>query len=880
MSLALGNGVAAFSYRHSRARYLDAERWLVDVDDAVEPTLYGGKAAGLARLVRAGINVPRGFCLTTDLYRAALGASGVFSEISAVAATSTGNGGVPVARLAEIRRIIENIALGRDAMDLLDRGVRVLRDGWPGMLAVRSSAVLEDDAGASHAGVHASFVGAREIDAVVEHVRRCWASLWTDEAWTYREHRGLSHTAAAMAVVVQRFVAGGPAGVAFSVDPVTRDPSTMVIEVADGAERDGVSAARATARYGLTVRDGRSTAVASDQASRGSVLDEAQLLQLGDLVQRIARLLGTAADVEWAFDGHAFWIVQARPIAPAGAPPPATAWTRANVKEVFPDVPSPLAVSYLSVALDGMFRRYHTAHGYALPDGARFVRIVHGRPYLNLTLMQQMALARGGDPAIVSRLFGGPATPLDSALPRTETTDRRFPGLAGLVRELFATVFVTPRRAPALFRAIRRQAAAYDAVALERLDDAALRQHLLRFADAALGPARLCRMHEIVSAQSRAFMILDRLLAAWLPSRAEALMTQLMTGLGTLPHAHMTDRLVALGEAARTEPDVAGFLASARDDAALRTYRRVLAGTRFLEGFDALLREFGHRGRFESDVMSPRFREDPLPLLRIVQRYMRSDTLEAPERHVIRRHAIQQAAKTEVRKTLGFARWLVFSTVCSALQRLLGQRDENRHVTTLLVAHLRRIVLEIGRRAQRAGLVDERDDIFFLLWDELPGVLDSDRDWRQIVSQRRQERTRNQDVRATDLLLGDASEPPASASTADDGLAGLGVSAGTVTGRVKIVHSVRDVPQLSGDILVVSAIEPSLTPLFPLVSGVIAEMGGLLSHGAILAREYGLPAVVNVTDATRRLKDDDRVEVNGMTGRVRVLGRGHGADGG
>jgi rifampicin phosphotransferase len=874
--------VATFSYHHSRSDSRGTDDWLVDVADAVAPALCGGKAAGLARLMRAGFNVPAGVCLTTDLYRAAVHGSGVVAEIAALEAATQGSRHGRAARLAEIRRAIEHVPLGRDARELVRRGVRQVRNRWPGMLAVRSSAVLEDHAGASHAGVHASFVGPYEADAVVELVRRCWASLWTDAAWTYRQRLGLSHTAAAMAVVIQRFVAAGRAGVAFSVDPVTNDPATIVVEAAWGVGQDIVSGIRTPDRYRIAIPPGGISAAVAEPSSGWRVLTAADVLQLGRLVRRVERTLGMPADVEWAFDGDRFWIVQARPIATAVARPPRTAWTRANVKEVFPDVPSPLAVSYLSVTLDGMFHRYHASHGHPLPDGARFVGVFHGRPYLNLTLMQQMALARGGQPEIVSRLFGGPAAALDAgAAGNGRAPHPGFRHSAQLVRELLTTVLVTPRRAPALFRTMRRQAAACDAVALDRLDAAALRRHLTRFADAALGPARLCRMHEIVSAQSRAYIVLDRLLAAWLPARAETLMTQLTTGLGTLPHARMTYRLMALSEAARSEPRANAFLVSAHDDAAMRSYRRALSGTRFLEGFDEVLLEFGHRARFESDVMSPRFREDPLPLLRIVQLYARAEGLESAEAHAIRRHAIQRAARADVRAALGGPRRLLFSIVCSALQRLLGQRDENRDVTTLLVAHLRRIVLEIGRRAAAAGVLEKRDDIFFVLWHQLPQVLDGDRNWRQVIRDRRREHDRHLGMPAPDLLHGAEDEQAATASGADghDDLAGLGVSAGTVRGRVKVLHSVTDVPALSGEVVVLPAIEPSLTPLFPLVSGVIAEMGGLLSHGAILAREYGLPAVVNLTDATRRLKDGDHVELNGLTGRVRVLGRANGTRG-
>jgi hypothetical protein len=418
--------------------------------------------------------------------------------------------------------------------------------------------------------------------------------------------------------------------------------------------------------------------------------------------------------------------------------------------------------------------------------------------------MNHMTVVRGGKPEIVTRLFGGGTPPPVSSDSSVAPSAQGVGHVARLARELLATIFLTPRRAERLFRRIRRQTRGYAAVPLERLDDHAVNGQLARFSRDLFDPRTLRRLHEIVSAQSRAYMILERLLSAWIPSKADRLLTQLMTGLGTLPNARLTYRLVALSTVARTEPRAESFLSRAAESATLRQYRAALAGTRFLAELDRLLQEFGHRGRFESDVMSPRFAEDPEPLLRVIQAYLRSTSVENPDRHEAERKRIRRAARDEVRLALRAGRswstfaqqWGLISIVCAALQRLLAQRDENRHVTTLLVAHLRRLALEIGRRAVRDGRLAAADDIFFVLWDELPAVLaDGDRDWRSIVSERRQARGRDALIEAPDLLRGD--EPVdgnelARSSEDDDLRLGLGVSPGTVIGIVKIVASPAD----------------------------------------------------------------------------------------
>jgi pyruvate,water dikinase len=186
-----------------------------------------------------------------------------------------------------------------------------------------------------------------------------------------------------MAVVVQRFVAGGRAGVAFSADPMTGDPDTIVIEAALGTGEAVVGGTVVPDHYRIRTRADQSALEVSESVSAARpVLTEAEALTLARLVKRVERALGVAADIEWTYDGRTFWIVQARAITRGGRRPDQTLWTRANLKEVFPDQPSPLALSYLPVALNAMFREYHAAQGYALPADASLVGVFRGRPYL------------------------------------------------------------------------------------------------------------------------------------------------------------------------------------------------------------------------------------------------------------------------------------------------------------------------------------------------------------------------------------------------------------------------------------------------------------------------------------------------------------------
>ena len=887
-----------------------AGRGIVDILDATI-ALCGGKAMGLARLRRAGFAVPAAICLTTHVYWGWLRRSGLGAELTVLlAAARTASGRAREALLATMHRRVETTALSDDVAAALAEGLAHLGVG-DGALAIRSSAPYEDDADASHAGIHASFVvPARDVEAAAGAVRRCWASLWTAPAWAYRERRGIPHDEAAMAVVVQHFVPAARSGVAFSVDPLTHDRETVVINAGWGTGAAlvagkltpdeyrvtlGDGAARVRRRPGrqdeMSVwRDGEMVSTPVPETWHGRpVLGDAEAVELARLTKAVEGALELPVDVEWASAGTTLWTVQARSITTLEQAATPTRWTRANLKEILPELPSPLALSYLAAAMNRMFTAYHSALGYVVPPGTEVVSVFRDRPYLNLSLMERMTMARGGDPAIVGRLFGGAAGARRPAAAG--------PALGGwgvrarLVREMLATLFRTPARGRRLFRKFRRRAAELRALRLDRLDDRALTAHLERFQAMLLHESTVRRLNEIVSAQSRAYLVLERLLEAWIPGDAQGLVKTLMTGLGTLPDVRMTYRLMALGGIAVREPQVRAFFTGPLDAEAVRRHRSVLAGSRFLAELDGFLAEFGHRGPHESDVMSARFADDPTPVLRLIQLHVRAGASEDPARHEAERRRVREATREHVRhelrdgrRWLAFAaRWVVFSIVCRALQRLLALRDECRHVTTMLVAHLRRVTLEIGRRATGAGVLASAEDAFFVLWDELPRVLtEPHRDWRGLVLHRRRQRERHAGLEAPDLLGADTTLEPTSGTSdepSDDELSGLGVSRGVVTGIVRVVRSIEDVGRLQGEIVVFSTIEPTLTPVFPLVSGMIAEMGGLLSHAAILAREYGLPAVVNVRDATLRLRDGDRVEIDGTSGRVRILARSAGPGG-
>jgi phosphohistidine swiveling domain-containing protein len=890
---------------------LRAHAGLISIVDASDPARCGGTAVGLATLQRIGVAIPAAKCLTTDFYHLWLEDSGLEPVLTELV-EAVGAGHDPREILAAIRRRIQVTPISRELEAALRAGVASLVSGRDGLLTVRPSGVGEDRRDVSHAGGHASIVvPGHDTQALIAAIKRCWVSLWTETAWAYRERLSIPHTAAAMAVVVQRFVKAVCSGVAFSADLVTSDRTTIVVEAGWGAgavlaaetmtpdeyrlpsNGDGRPTVRRRPGRQTTLmvwRAGQLTTVRLDAAQRHRpVLRNSQVRELIGILKGIERALRVPMNVEWLSDGARFWVVQARPItalatasrSPASRP---QLWTRADLKEIFPELPSPLALSYLKRSLNRMFRTYHAGHGHVLPPGASLVSVIHGRPYLNLSLMEQLTAERGGDPAIVNRLFGG-ASPTAAGAPPA-AADRGLPvtGRARIIREMLTTLCTTRYRGGRLFRRLRGLAAVLDRTSLPALDDRGLGSHLERFGAVLLRDSTLRRLHEVVSAPSRAYMILEELLSRWAPTEAQ-LTKPLMTGVGSLPTMRMTHRVVDLAVAAAQDDRARAYFMADLDDEAVRGYEAALAATTVLAELRAFVQEFGHRGPYESDVMSLRFAEDPWPLLRLIQLHVRAGARQDAARRAADRAHVRSTAMVVIRRMLrqrygglGFvARWTAFRVVCNALQHALAVRDECRHVTTMMVAHLRHLVLEVGERARRAGSLRDRTDVFFLTWDEVPRLLtERDRAWGTLAANRRHQRERDAQVNAPDIVVDDgtADHIDRKADTLGAGeLRGYGVSPGVVSGRIRVVRSIGMIGHLSGEIVVLPAIEPTLTPIFPLVRGFIAETGGLLSDAAIVAREYGLPAVVNVRDATHQLRDGDQVELDGTTGLIRVLER-------
>jgi pyruvate,water dikinase len=343
--------------------------------------------------------------------------------------------------------------------------------------------------------------------------------------------------------------------------------------------------------------------------------------------------------------------------------------------------------------------------------------------------------------------------------------------------------------------------------------------------------------------------------------------------VGTIISANQILRLTELAEAAHREPVVRAFLLA--KPWMPEPFRAELAGTPFLLAFDAYLAEYGHRAVGESDVMSPRFAEVPEYVLGVIRGHlMVSPTRLADEIHRGQESARQEALR-HLRTGFGWRRheWAVFTWWHRRLCRYLELREANRHALMHFIACARQVARNLGTTLAARGILQFRDDIFFLTLDEIKtGASDAAKDWKGLVEMRRREWKSNATQSVPDTIIGSAEGVVGEGGRSDDSLEGLPISAGYAEGPVCLLLSPNDMKKVKrGDIMVAPVIDPGMAPLMGLAAGLIVEMGGTLSHGAIIAREYGLPAIANVHRVTHLLKNGERVAVDATAGMISRL---------
>ena len=853
-----------------------------DIDGA-QAGRVGGKGANLAELSRMeGVRVPAGFCVTADAFRRVmLEAPSIDGQLDRLSRSGVDDREVIRALSAEIRQAIEEIAIPDEIADPVGRALAEL--GEQAACAVRSSATAEDLPAASFAGQQDTYLNVIGPAAILQHVRLCWSSLYTERAVTYRLRNGFDERKVQMAVVVQRMVLPQAAGVMFTADPVTSNRKILTVEAVYGlgetlvsglanADLFRVRGGEIVARtvnskrrmiHALPGGGTREEAVDPGRQEQPALTD-AQVLRLAQLGRRIEANLGRPQDIEWCLVDDAFQIVQSRPITtlfpiPEVADEANHVFISVGHQQMMTDPMKPLGLSVWQLTTP---RPMYVAGGRLFVDVAKDLALPASRTRL-LDLAKSDPLIGDALQSIVERGDFIPSPP-DESRPGAPAGTAQAPIetdpaiVTDLIERNQASV-------AALKEAIRTKSgpALFDFI-LEDIQE--LRRILF-------DP----QSHQVFMSAMEATWWLNDHLQTWLGEKNAAdTLTQ------SVPHnvtSEMGLALLDVADAIRPHPEVVEFLERVEGEGFLDEMAALAGGREARDAIRAFLEAYGMRCVGEIDITRPRWSERPSTLVPVILGNVKNFEPGAGEQ---RFEQGRQEAWTKELELLARLRELPdgeqkaheTKRMIDRVRTFIGYREYPKYGMVSRYFVYKQALLEEAERLVQADVLREKEDVFYLTLQELHEVSRANEADYRVIAERK-EAFRTYGALTPPRVLTSEGEVVSGRYRRDDvpaaALVGLPVSAGIVEGRARVIHDMADADVEPGDILVTAFTDPSWSPLFVAIAGLVTEVGGLMTHGAVIAREYGLPAVVGVEDATRLIRDGQRIRVHGTAGYVEIL---------
>ncbi|MFD3540231.1 rifamycin-inactivating phosphotransferase [Streptomyces sp. NPDC058662] len=872
-----------------------SERYVLDLRevDETQVAVVGGKGAHLGGLSRIeGIRVPEGFCVTTAAYRRIVaGAPSLDEQLDQLSRLDPDDREAVRTLSARIRRTVEGIPVPADLAESVTRALARL--GTRTACAVRSSATAEDLPTASFAGQQDTYLNVVGPAAVVQHISRCWASLFTERAVTYRRRNGIDHRTVDMAVVVQRMVFPHAAGILFTADPVTGNRKTAAVDAGFGlgealvsglvdpdvfTVRDGEVVAKSIAvkkRAVHALPDGGTEEVAVDaRLQQQPALTDAQAVALVRLGRRIEAHFGRPQDIEWCLADDGFQIVQSRPIttlfpvpvpvSAGGAGGAGAAENRVYVSvghgQMMTDPMKPLGLSMWQLtALVPMVE----AGGRLFVDVTRRL----ASPASRVALLDAMGKA---DPLIRDALetvldrdgFLSPLPDADPAAPPAGGASAPVDPDPALVTELV-------ERSRASVAALERDIRSKSGPALFDFLLEAFEEHKRGLGDP-------LNFQAIMAGMEATWWLNDRL-HEWLGEK-NAADTLTLSAPGNIT-SEMGLALLDVADVIRPHAEVVAFLQGVGDDGFLDGLAELAGGAEARAALESYLDRYGMRCVGEIDITRPRWRERPATLVPVILDNVRNFGPGAAGRRFEEGRQKARAKEHDVLSRLrelpdGDLKAAETKRMIDRVRTFIGYREYPKYgIVSRYFVYKQALLAEAGRLVL-AGVVAEEEDVFYLTFQELHEAVRSQRVDARLVERRKEEFRSYHALSAPRVLTSDG-EAVTGAYRRDDvpagSLVGVPVSAGTVEGRARVVLDMADADLEAGDILVTAFTDPSWSPLFVGIAGLVTEVGGLMTHGAVIAREYGLPAVVGVEQATRMIRDGQRIRVHGTDGYVEIL---------
>ncbi|MFJ7154431.1 rifamycin-inactivating phosphotransferase [Streptomyces sp. NPDC101118] len=885
------------------------EQYVVDLHeiDGTHIARAGGKGAHLGGLSRIeGISVPDGFCVTTDAFRHLVaGAPSLAGLLDRLAGLGPDDRDGVRTLSAQIRRTVENIELPEDLAAAVTRGLAGLGADVP--CAVRSSATAEDLPTASFAGQQDTYLNIVGPAEVLRHISRCWASLFTERAVTYRRRNGIDDRTVHMAVVVQRMVFPRASGILFTADPVSGNREVATVDAGFGlgealvsglvnpdvfTVRDGRVVSRTIAAKLRAVRPlpggGTEQVAVGPEEQEQPALTDAQAVELVRLGRRIEAHFGRPQDIEWCLDADGgFRIVQSRPITTLFPVPAADdrenhVYVSVGHGQMMTDAMKPLGHSMWQLtALVPM----HEAGGRLFVDVTARLAAPATRAGLLDALGKGDPLVRDALETVLDRGFV-PLLP-DAEAGGVPAAAGGRSGAPGAAETDPAVVGELIERSRASIAALEREIRTKSGPELFACLEEAFEEHKRVVGDP-------LNMRAIMAGMEATWWLNDRL-QEWLGEK-KAADTLTLSAPDNITSEMGLD-LLAVADTVRPLPEVVAFLQDVHDRGVedggfLDGLAELPGGSGTRKAIEDYLARYGMRCVGEIDITRPRWHERPGALVPVILDNVRNF---GPGAAAHRFEEGRRKAHAKAQDVLARLRALPdgdrkadeTKRMIDTVRAFIGYREYPKYGIVSRYFLYKQALLGEAARLVQAGVLPERDDVFYLTFQEFRDIVRGD-PYRSGAADRsatagrlgelirqRKETFRSYEALTPPRVLTSEGEALTGSYRRDDvppgALTGLPVSTGTVEGRARVVLDIADADLEAGDILVTTFTDPSWSPLFVGAAALVTEVGGLMTHGAVIAREYGLPAVVGVDRATRLIRDGQRIRVHGTDGYVEIL---------
>lgn len=860
--------------------------------DKTKFMLAGGKGANLGELSGIkGIQVPEGFCVTTEAYIKATGnnqeLSSLLDQLSHLKADERST----ISEISsKIRTAIEGIPIPNEIAEEI--AGYLIRSGEKDAYAVRSSATAEDLPTASFAGQQDTYLNIIEKESILKHISKCWASLFTDRAVIYRLQNGFDHRKVHLAVVVQKMVFPEAAGILFTADPVTANRKVLSIDASFGLGEAMVSglvnadnykvrngeiidkkvSAKKLAIYALKDGGTREEELTPEMQSRQTLTD-VQIVQLAHIGRKIEEHFGQPQDIEWCLADDTFYIVQSRPITTLYPIPEVNdeenhVYISVGHQQMMTDAMKPLGLSFFLLTTKALMR---TAGGRLFVDVAPMLASAAGRETMINVLGKSDPIIKGALTTIIEREGFIKSLPDDKKEQGSDQSNKAAsPPDYQTLKDYDPTIV-------------------HDLISSNQASIEVLKHNIQSKSGSDLFDFILEDIQQLkkTNGDSQSFGVImtgmnalswiNEKMNEWLGEKNAA--DTLAQSVPNNITSEMGLDLLNVADVIRPYPEVIEYLQQAKNDAFLDELVQFNGGQKTRDAIHDYLKKYGMRCAGEIDITRTRWSEKPITLVPMILNHIKNFEPDAANRRF--EQGRQESLKKEQElldrlKQLpdGEQKAQETKRMIDLVRNFAGYREYPKYGIVSRYFVYKQALLKEAERLVQANVIHEKEDIYYLNFEELREVVETSKLDYQIISKRKGEFKTYEKLNPPRVITSEGEIISGKYNRENlpaEAIVGLAVSSGVIEGRARVILNMEDADLEDGDILVTAFTDPSWTPLFVSIKGLVTEVGGLMTHGAVIAREYGLPAVVGVEHATRLIKDGQSIRVNGTDGYVEIL---------